>query len=860
MAASQKTTRRPVPSKTRAKGVKKVTVMAKTRDRSTPVTGLRQQAEAQLRTTRRDLAAMSVKDVQQLVQELQVHQIELEMQNEELRQTQVELEAAREHYRDLYYDSAPIGYLTVNPTGMILEANLPVCTVLRRNRSELLGTSVIGCMAAKDQRTFRRHLREVVRTGSRQTCDVNFLHGDDAPVSIQFESVAVQEESGQQTRVLIALLDVTARTQAETALRQSDDRLRGALEIAHMGTWDLDLFTHCAVRSVEHDRIFGYPKLLPEWTYEIFMEHVLPEDREPVAHLFKLAVENKADWNFECRIRRADRCVRWISAIGKPIFNEMGTMQYLTGFVQDITARKQAEEARRESETRLRALNANLDHVITMRTGELSESEVRLRTLFEQAAVGVAEIDTATGRFLRVNHKYSEIVGYSVEEMRALDFMPITHPNDVTSDLAQMEQLKRGEQHEFTLEKRYLHKDGSIIWVDLTVSPLWEPGEAPTRHMAVVKDITKRKQAEDALRNRVHEFHLLADNVPAFYASIDRELRYRYVNKRYEESFGPSTSDMVGRPVKDVVGEHNFHTIEPHLREAFLGQEVSSTYPLALPNGDARWIHVQYVPDRDDTGRISRLLALGTDVTAQKQVELALLQSQLVLKEKREALQALAKKLLWTQDEERKRIARDLHDDFNQRLAALSVELQSLEQAPITLPESVARQLAAIREQVVQLSDDLHNLAYKLHPSLLEHVGLEVTMRDHLDAFMKRTGLSVTFDARKVPETLSSEVATNLFRVMQESLQNVSKHAQATTVTVRLSGSSKGVGVSVRDNGKGFKHETKNARIKGLGLVSMQERARGLGGFLRIHALPRAGTKVCAWIPHVQKGIGAGKK
>ena len=104
-----------------------------------------------------------------------------------------------------------------------------------------------------------------------------------------------------------------------------------------------------------------------------------------------------------------------------------------------------------------------------------------------------------------------------------------------------------------------------------------------------------------------------------------------------------------------------------------------------------------------------------------------------------------------------------------------------------------------------------------------------------------------------MPKTLLPEVATNLFRVLQESLQNVSKHAQATDVTVRLSGSSKGIGLSVRDNGKGFDFEDKNASAKGLGLVSMQERTRGLGGFLRIHSLPRSGTKICAWIPHLQE-------
>ena len=183
----------------------------------------------------------------------------------------------------------------------------------------------------------------------------------------------------------------------------------------------------------------------------------------------------------------------------------------------------------------------------------------------------------------------------------------------------------------------------------------------------------------------------------------------------------------------------------------------------------------------------------------------------LLLGEKREELESLTGKLIEAQEEERKRIARELHDDFNQRLAALSVELESMERAPIAPPEPVARQLAEIRVQVGQLSDDLHDLAYKLHPSLLEHVGLEVAMRDHVSEFTKRTGLPVTFTAREVPGTLSPEIATNLFRVMQESLQNVSKHAQATEVMVSLSGSSKGIGLSVRDNGKGFDLENKDS-------------------------------------------------
>ncbi|MEO5954465.1 MAG: response regulator [Nitrospiraceae bacterium] len=218
-------------------------------------------------------------------------------------------------------------------------------------------------------------------------------------------------------------------------------------------------------------------------------------------------------------------------------------------------------------------------------------------------------------------------------------------------------------------------------------------------------------------------------------------------------------------------------------------------------------------------------------------------------------LTILAGKLIQAQEEERRRIARDLHDDFNQRLAVLSLELALIERALVAPPEPIPRQLTAIRTQVVQLSHDLEDLAHKLHPPLLEHVGLEIALRDHVAQFTKQTGLPVTCIVREVPGTLPPEIATALFRVMQESLQNVRKHAQATAVTVRLSGSSKGIGVSVSDNGKGFEVERPAAQRTGIGLMSMHERARLLGGYSTIRSGSTHGTTVCAWIPLSQEAI-----
>ena len=200
-------------------------------------TALRLEAEKRLLTTRRDIGAMPLTDVQRMVHELQVHQIELELQNEELHRVQVELQAAHDRYADLY-DSAPTGYLTLNPKGVILEANLPACALLGVSRNDLLGKQIIGFVAAKDQPAFQGHIRGIFETGVRQACDVDLLQMGDASVSVQFESVPVQDEAGRYTCALTALLDITERARAAAAFqawRQGLERQRSLEERVWLG-------------------------------------------------------------------------------------------------------------------------------------------------------------------------------------------------------------------------------------------------------------------------------------------------------------------------------------------------------------------------------------------------------------------------------------------------------------------------------------------------------------------------------------------------------------------------------------------------------------------------------------------------
>ncbi|MBY0248057.1 MAG: PAS domain S-box protein [Nitrospiraceae bacterium] len=389
-----------------------------------------------------------------------------------------------------------------------------------------------------------------------------------------------------------------------------------------------------------------------------------------------------------------------------------------------------------------------------------------------------------------------------------------------------------------------------------------------TRCLLIIgNDITEHKRAEEALRdvreeleNRVRErtgelertnaalieseerFRTFLDHAAnlAFIKTTDG--RYLYVNRRFEQAFCLDHKSIVGKTDEELFSREQadqFRADDRTALEAGTAMEFEETPCYA--DGLHTTIALKF-PMRDKSGHIYAIGGIVTDINERKRTE-----ETLQLQQKQ--LHDLTAKLIKAQEDERQRIARELHDDVSQRLAALVLDVASLERQPPLLPELIGKSLEPVREQLEQLSDDLHNLAYKLHPSLLQHAGLQPAVEDHIREVTKRTGLSVSLKVHRMSGSLSLDHSTCLFRVLQESLQNVAKHACATEATVKLSGSSKGVGLSVTDNGKGFDASDKSAHHKGLGLTSMQQRLRLLNGFLRVHSRPTEGTKICAWVP-----------
>ena len=244
-------------------------------------------------------------------------------------------------------------------------------------------------------------------------------------------------------------------------------------------------------------------------------------------------------------------------------------------------------------------------------------------------------------------------------------------------------------------------------------------------------------------------------------------------------------------------------------------------------------------------------MALVEEITERKETERSLRASEAVLqtsqqelRQSREELRALAGQLLTAQEEDRRRISRDLHDDVNQRLAMLSIDLRQAEKDPSSDLESLRSIIHVVSEQLTSVSDDVRQMAYRFHPSILDDLGLVKAVRRLVDDFCARTGIKSAYVHKDPIAALPAEVAICIYRVVQESLSNVGRHAQASLVEVELICEEDLVSLSIHDNGVGFDSRELSRAGTHLGLLSMKERVRLVKGHLDVESILGRGTQI----------------
>ncbi len=624
--------------------------------------------------------------------------------------------------------------------------------------------------------------------------------------------------------------------EAYQARCESDERLHLAMDIGQMAAWDWNVVENTVTYSATLGSLFRLPTGTQHNTYEEFLHSVHPDDRERIGSAITLSLGSGLVFSEEYRTIWPDGTVRWLSGRGQVYRDRTGKPTRMIGILLDVTLRKEAEDAMHD-------LTTKLEQRVRERTTELTQANERFEWVIKATSDGVYDWDLVRGT-VQASPRWKAMHGFQTSEIeeRVEDWSVRIHPNDRHRVLGQLQDYMSGKRSDFWEEYRIRRKDGTYMWVlDRGVVLTDEQGCA-YRMVGAETDITWRKGTEEALRRREYEFHTLADNVPALFAYVDRDRRYQFVNHRYETDFGRSSHEIVGMSVRDLIGPAGYARVQFHLDDAFRGEPVSYENHLPMPDGTYRWLSVQYVPDWDEQGTVVGLFVLAVDVTAIKS-------SEATLREREAQLRDLNAKLLQVQENERRRLARELHDDFTQRLAAVTLDLRTLGRKESAFGPEFLSRLATVGNMTEQLTRDLQQVSHQLHPSLLEHAGLDAAIREYVDEFATRTRLSIDLTVRNVPRSIPLEHATCLYRILQESLQNVRKHADATSIFVRLLRTGRGVGLCIHDDGRGLQNIAGTMRGYGLGLTSMAERVGILRGTFRIKTKPGNGTEVHAWIP-----------
>jgi len=258
------------------------------------------------------------------------------------------------------------------------------------------------------------------------------------------------------------------------------------------------------------------------------------------------------------------------------------------------------------------------------------------------------------------------------------------------------------------------------------------------------------------------------------------------------------------------------------------------TYRMNRPDGSLMWVERCSRAYFDDAGNLVRMVGMVADITPRKHAE--------------EVLSSVSRRLLEAQEAERARIARDLHDDIGQRLALLSIGLEQLQQLSLTPATELSGSIDILRRQALGIAGDVQALSHELHSSKLQFLGVVPAIRGLCSEISVRQKVEVDFSHQDVPGTVPPDIALCLFRVLQEALQNAVRHSSAVRFTVNLRGTPEAIGLTVRDDGRGFDPESVS-QDGGLGLTSMRERLKLVAGELSIESQPAKGTTIVARVP-----------
>jgi PAS domain S-box-containing protein len=721
------------------------------------------------------------------------------------KQIEEELRTSEEKYAKAFRQSPMALILTSVKESRYIEVNESFERITGWRRDEVIGRTSddIGLWVDPEQRAVP--VQRLVSGGTIRNVELD-IRTKTGEVRTILASAELIEINGEPC-ILASAADITDLKRAEEA------QLRHAVivESSNDAIVSKNLEGVISAWNAAAQRMFGYTEA--EAIGQPITMIIPPELRDEENDLLKRVRAGEGIEHYETRRVSKDGKTIDVSITMSPLKDAGGRIIGASKIARDITANKQREAALRESEERFRLAMYNV-------------------------ASGVYTLDL-NGLVTYVNPAAETMFGWTNAELHGRKMHDVTHYKHPdggpfpASDCSGLQVLQKGvELREF--EDTFIRKDGRFFPVVYSASPLKTEGKT-VGIVVGFRDDTLRREAERAVRESEQRFRLIADTAPVMIWMSDVEKQITYLNQTW--------LDFTGRPLDQALGHRWIEVLDPdeveRCRDVYVKafdqrEPFEVEHRLRRHDGEYRWVVTAGVPRYNEGGSFVGYIGTAIDVTDRRVAA--------------EALVTVNQRLIEAHEEERTRLARELHDDIMQRLAMLSLSLQLVKRSPPASAAELDQQIGAAIQKIADLATDIQGLSHRLHSSKLEFLGLAGAAAGFCEELSDRHKVEIDFHSENISKTLPPGISLCLFRVLQEALQNAIKHSGERRFQVLLKGGADDVELTVQDSGVGLDLQ-EAMRGRGLGLTSMKERLGLVGGQLSIHSEAGRGTTIQARVP-----------
>lgn len=472
-------------------------------------------------------------------------------------------------------------------------------------------------------------------------------------------------------------------------------------------------------------------------------------------------------------------------------------------------------------------------------------SELKFRRLFDDSPIGIALL-SPDGQLHMANAALGKLLGRNNGELTFRNILDFTYSRDIPQAWLHMQEVIAGVREITQTEKRLLRKDGSIIWARITISLVGTENEDVPFLLGMIEDVTETNLAREQLERsrKMLSLALEASRTIAWeFDAVTGMISWLDRNKLRDTNDLVPARDFFSNVLLHVAVEDREKLCDSAKTILQTGGKFSAEFRMIAKDSSIRWMLGKGELLTKDGESVPRIVGVTVDVSEVKRVQFQ--------------LEQLTKRLMEAQEEERKRISRELHDDIGQRVALLALELDFIQQQ-LANQDKLRERVAQMQASASELGTDLHHLSHALHSSKLKHLGLEAALRDLCHRMSSKQPLAVELTCGKQTKIVPEDEALALYRVAQEALTNVLRHSQATQASLTLEYSDTCATLVIYDNGKGFDLDE---RTDGIGLVGMRERLRALHGDFHISSAPNCGTQIRASLPlgRTEDDLSAGR-